>query len=95
MAPPVLPGEAHEDPVAWALGHVPLHPTALIEKQGKGSASIRGEDGLVGVGLRVVGDKHRDACERSGVPSPIPHPFPDTHIFLSWPTQSKDMGLKC
>lgn len=46
---PISTGEAHEDPAAWALGHVPLHPTALVEKQGEGSAPIRGEDGLVGV----------------------------------------------
>lgn len=39
----------------WVLGHVPLHPTTLVEKQGKGSAPVRGKDGLVGVGLGVGG----------------------------------------
>lgn len=49
----VLPGEAHEDWVAWALGHIPLHTTTLVEKQGVGPAPVCGEDGLVGVGLEV------------------------------------------
>lgn len=64
-------GEAHEDTVAWALGHVPLHPTTLIEKQGEGSAPVRGEDGLVGVGPtgplgRIGGGT--DPCDLQGPP---------------------------
>lgn len=47
---PISTGEAHEDWVAWALGHIPLHTTTLVEKQGVGPAPVCGEDGLVGVG---------------------------------------------
>lgn len=49
----MLPGEAHEDRVAWALGHIPLHTATLVKKQGIGPAPVCGEDGLVGVGLEV------------------------------------------
>lgn len=53
QADPVLPGETHEHPVVWSLGHIPPHATVLVEKQGIGPAPICREDGLVGIGLEV------------------------------------------
>lgn len=73
LAVSLLPGEAHEDrTVALVLSHIPLHFSTLVQKQGIGSAAVRGEDGLVGVGLGVEGDmRHEGAYETSGVSSPM------------------------
>lgn len=84
-ADPVLPGEAHDDSVAQTLGHIPAHPTTLVEKQGIGTASIRGEDGLVGVGLEV-GERQMETSMRGlevppWCPTPwSPTPLPDTGL---------------
>lgn len=73
---PILPGEAHEDRVAWTLGHIPLHPTTLVKKQGIGPAPIGGENGLVGARLLLVGGKQKEFHVRDEVSSLIPPSLP-------------------
>lgn len=72
-ADPALPGEAHDDSVAQTLGHIPAHPTTLVEKQGVGTASVCGEDGLVGVGLEVSERQMETSMRGLEVPPWCPH----------------------